>query len=170
MRTLSVLALAALGVTIAGDLLGTHVAPTKGHIGSILRRVGAGIYAGLYILLVLVHLGAWTYRWHLKSYRRRVSLYQNPVNHPITHSRGPQLMWGISFALIPLGVRAAYAILAAWSSADLFGAQPSSNPTLTKFNPITGDWVLYLVLSLLMEYLVVVIYLFSSIILSRRRR
>ncbi len=78
-------------------------------------------------------------------------------------------MWGISVALIPLGARVAYAILAAWASADLFGAQPSSNRVLAKANPITGDWIFYLVLSPIMEYLVVAIYLFSSIILSRRR-
>lgn len=85
LRTLSVLALAALGLTIAGDLLGTHVAPSQGHIGFILRRVGAGIYGGLYILLVMVHLGAWTYRWHLKSYRRRVSVCQ-PLSQPSHYS------------------------------------------------------------------------------------
>lgn len=72
LRILGLLALAALGVTIAGGILGTHVAPNQGNIGFILRRVGSGIYGGIYILLVLVHIGAWTYRWHLKSYRRRV--------------------------------------------------------------------------------------------------
>lgn len=77
-------------------------------------------------------------------------------------------MWGISFGLIPLGARTAYAILASWSAADLFGAQPSANPVLAKSNPVTGDWILYLVLSPIMEYVVVIIYLFSSVVLSRR--
>ena len=63
----------AFGLSIAGGLLGTHVAPAQGDIGFILRRVSSGVYGGLYILQVLVHFGAWTYRWHLKVYRRRVS-------------------------------------------------------------------------------------------------
>jgi hypothetical protein len=81
-----------------------------------------------------------------------------------------QLLWGISFGLLPLGARVAYAILSSWSSEDLFGARPSANPVLAKSNPITGDWVLFLLLSSVMEYVVVAIYLFSSVVLSRRRR
>lgn len=72
-RALGILALGALVVTVVGGILGTHVAPSKGDSGFILRRVGSGIYGGMYVFLVLVHLGAWTYRWHLKSYRRKVS-------------------------------------------------------------------------------------------------
>ncbi|XP_006454590.1 hypothetical protein AGABI2DRAFT_182557 [Agaricus bisporus var. bisporus H97] len=144
LRTLGILALGALAVTITGGVLGKHV-------GFVLRRVGSGIYGGMYVFLVLVHLGAWTYRWHLKSYRRK-------------------LMWGISIGLIPLGARTAYAILASWSSADLLGTQPSDNPVLARSNPVTGHLALYLVLSLVMEYLVVLIYLYSSVVLSRRHR
>ncbi|KAJ3575921.1 hypothetical protein NP233_g797 [Leucocoprinus birnbaumii] len=125
LRTLGFLAIVALALSIAGGLLGTHVAPNQGNVGFILRRVASGVYGGLYILQVLVHFGAWTYRWHLKSYRRK-------------------LLWGISFGLIPLGARVAYAILSSWSSSDLFGALPSANPVLAMCNPITGDWVLYL--------------------------
>jgi hypothetical protein len=62
----------------------------------------------------------------------------------------------------------AYAVLAAWSSADLYGVKPSSNPTLAKLNPITGNWVLYLVMSLGMEYVAAALYLFASTILARR--
>ncbi|KAF9454997.1 hypothetical protein P691DRAFT_691235 [Macrolepiota fuliginosa MF-IS2] len=149
LRALGLLSLIALGLTIAGGLVGTFIAKSKGNVGFILRRVGAGVYGGLYILIVLVHFGAWTYRWHLKNYRRK-------------------LMWGISVGLIPLGARVAYAILAAWSAADVFGTQLSSNAVLAKSNPTTGNWVLYLVLSPIMEYVVVAIYLYSSVILSRR--
>jgi hypothetical protein len=77
-------------------------------------------------------------------------------------------MWGISIALIPLGARTAYAILASWSSSDLLGTHPSSNPVLARSSPVTGHLALYLVLSPVMEYLVVLIYLYSSVVLSRR--
>lgn len=62
----------------------------------------------------------------------------------------------------------AYAVLAAWSSSDLHGLHPSSNATLAKLNPITGNWILYLVMSLVMEYVTAVLYLFASTILARR--
>jgi len=62
----------------------------------------------------------------------------------------------------------AYAVLAAWSSSDLYGLKLSSNATLAKLNPITGNWILYLVMSLVMEYVTAVLYLFASTILARR--
>jgi len=79
-----------------------------------------------------------------------------------------QLLWGITVALPFLGVRIAYAIIAAWSSSDLFGRNLSSNATLAKLNPVTGDWVWYLVLGLIMEYAVVALYLFASTVLARK--
>lgn len=79
LRTLGLLAIVALGLSIAGGLLGSRVAPTQGEIGFILRRVSSGIYGGLYLSQVLMHFGAWSYRWHLKIYRRRVS-------YPVTFS------------------------------------------------------------------------------------
>lgn len=80
-----------------------------------------------------------------------------------------QLLFGITVALPFLGVRIAYAVMAAWSSSDLDGKHLSSNPTLAKMNPVTGDWVLYLVLSVIMEFIVAAMYLFSSTVLSQRR-
>lgn len=72
-RIIGLLALAGLGIVVAGGILGTHIAPKSGHIGLTLRRAGAGIFAGVYVLLVLAHVGAWTYRWQLRHYRRHVS-------------------------------------------------------------------------------------------------
>jgi hypothetical protein len=79
-------------------------------------------------------------------------------------------MWGISAALPFLGVRVAYSVLATWSSSDLFGASPSKNPTLAQFNPVTGNWILYLVLGVLMEFAVTFLYMLSSTVLARRHR
>ncbi|KAF8979168.1 hypothetical protein BDQ17DRAFT_1030659 [Cyathus striatus] len=42
-----------LGVLIPGGILGTHIQPGAANTALILRRVGAGIYVGLYIALVL---------------------------------------------------------------------------------------------------------------------
>ena len=83
--------------------------------------------------------------------------------------RVQQLLTGITFAFPFLGVRMAYAVLAAWSASDLSGSQPSSNATLAKFNPVTGKWVLFLVLDLVMEWVVAALYLFASTVLAQRR-
>ena len=67
-------------------------------------------------------------------------------------------------------MRLAYAVIAVFSSSDLLGRDLSPNQTLAKLNPITGNWILYLVLSLIMEYVVTVLYLFASTILARKHR
>ncbi|KAG5653505.1 hypothetical protein H0H81_012715 [Sphagnurus paluster] len=139
-----------LGLAIAGGLLGTHISPEKGDVGLILRRASASVFAGVYVILFLAHFGCWTYHFQMRSYRRK-------------------LLAGMTLALPFLGVRAAYAILAAWSSSDLLGGKPSSNPILAKFNPITGQWVAYLAMSLVMEFIVAILYLLFSTVLSRRR-
>ncbi|KAF8807678.1 hypothetical protein BYT27DRAFT_7189766 [Phlegmacium glaucopus] len=149
LRTLGVLGLVGLALSIAGGVLGSPASLSHSKVALILREAAAGVYAGFYVVVFMVHIGAWTYRWHLRSYRRR-------------------LLWGISAALPFLGVRIAYSVLATWSSSDFFGASPSKNTTLAQFNPITGSWILYLVLGVLMEFAIVFLYLLSSMILARR--
>jgi hypothetical protein len=58
---------------------------------------------------------------------------------------------GITAALPFLGVRTIYSVLSAFS-----GDNPSGS--LYKFNRIYGEWQIYLVMSLIMEYVMVVIY------------
>ncbi|KAG6857600.1 hypothetical protein H0H87_010168 [Tephrocybe sp. NHM501043] len=141
--------LAGLGLSIAGGLLGTHVSPDKGDTGLILRRASAGVFAGAYVVLFLAHLGCWSYHFQMRSYRLK-------------------LLGGATLALPLLGVRVAYAVLSAWSASDLFGTSLSSNPILAKFNPLNGQWVAYLVMSVIMEFVVVALYLLFSTVLSRR--
>ena len=72
-RFLGFLAIAALAISIAGDDLGTDLAhPSQAHTGMILRRAAAIIFGFLWVLLVFVHIGCWTYRYYLRSHRRRV--------------------------------------------------------------------------------------------------
>jgi len=150
-RLAGLVVLVGLALSIAGGLLGTHVNPNSGNTGAILRRSSTGVFAGVYVFLFLAHLGCWTYHFQMRSYRRK-------------------LLGGITLALPFLGVRVAYAVLAAWSSSDLFGTSPSSNTILAKFNPITGLWITYLVMSLIMEFIVSALYLLFSTVLSRRHR
>ncbi|KAJ7462767.1 hypothetical protein B0H11DRAFT_2054271 [Mycena galericulata] len=143
--------LIAMALAIAGGILGTHIAPTKGHIGDILRKTAAALYGALYIVLFVLHLRCWGDRYELRSHRRR-------------------LLGGVLLALPVLGARVAYEILASWSSSDLFGLQPSSNPTLAMFQPITGKWILFLILGFICEFVVAAIYMLSSTVLARPRR
>ncbi|PBK77147.1 hypothetical protein ARMSODRAFT_263786 [Armillaria solidipes] len=150
LRFAGLIAVIALALAIAGGLLGTHVNPDA-NAGMIVRRVEAGVYGALYLLLVFITMVSWSHRYFMRSYRRR-------------------LLTGVTFALLFIGVRVAYEILAAWSASDVFGRQLSSNPTLAKFNPITGDWVPYLVMGLIVEYVAAAFFIVPAVMLHRRTR
>ncbi|KIK71400.1 hypothetical protein GYMLUDRAFT_33562 [Collybiopsis luxurians FD-317 M1] len=151
LRIIALVVTAALALSIAGGLLGTHVAPNDAHTGLLLRRIAAGLYAGSYLLLVGMTFMSWSYGYLMRSWRRN-------------------LLGGATVALLPLGARAAYAVLEAWSSSDIFGSQLSSNPTLAEFNPVTGNYLTYLLIGLVMEYLVALLCLLFSTIRTRRHR
>jgi len=107
------------------------VQASDGHSAGLdLRKAGYILYAVAWLLIVIVLFGAWGYRHVIMRYRKG-------------------LLFGITCALPFLGVRMVYGILNAFST---------SVPSIAKFNSVTGDWVLYLVMSLIMEYCVVVIY------------
>lgn len=72
LRLIGVLGLAGLGLCIAGGVLGIQATANQ-NLATILRRAGVCLYAGMYVILFMVHIGTWTYRWHLRSYRRNVS-------------------------------------------------------------------------------------------------
>ncbi|KAF9066057.1 hypothetical protein BDP27DRAFT_1228036 [Rhodocollybia butyracea] len=148
LRIIAFFAVAALALSIAGGLEGSING--NDNLGLILRRVSAGTYAGTYLLLLYATAVSWSYRFIMRSYRRH-------------------LLYAVTFALLPLGVRAAYAVLSAWSSSDLFGLELSSNPDLAQFQPITGNYLTYLLMGLVMEFLVALICLYFSTIGMRRR-
>ena len=74
LRFLGLLAVAAIAFIIAGSLLGSPVAPSRGSTGCGLRRVGACLFGVLYLLIVFAHFGAFSYRWQVRSHRRKVSI------------------------------------------------------------------------------------------------
>ncbi|KAF8656380.1 hypothetical protein AX16_002567 [Volvariella volvacea WC 439] len=149
-RTFGFFCLIALILNVVGGVLGSEVSPNTATVGAILRQAGACLYAAIWLLLFLLILGLWTYRYHMKRYRR-------------------WLLAGITLAQPILGARAAYAVLSAWSSTDLAGTDLSINPILARFNPYTGDWMLYLVLSFVAEVLVAIAYVISAAVIARRR-
>jgi hypothetical protein len=92
--------------------------------------------------------------------------FSSLLTHLDLYSR--QLLVGICLAIPFLGARIAYAVISAFSSLDLYGKNLSSDPNLRKLNPVTGQWYLYLVLGPVMEYLAILVYLFSSVVLAQR--
>ncbi|KAF5312698.1 hypothetical protein D9619_002870 [Psilocybe cf. subviscida] len=148
LRLVALVILAGIGLTTAGGILGIQ-AHSNHSSAKLLREIGNILYAISYVCLFIAHIGTWTYRWHLRSYRRN-------------------LLFGISTALPLLGVRIAYSVLQAFSASDVRGLEPSSNPTLAKLNPVTGNFTLWLVLSVIMEFIVALLYLYSSTVLAKK--
>jgi hypothetical protein len=69
-----------------------------------------------------------------------------------------QLLIAISSALPFLGIRVLYSVLSSYSGSPIPNAESSTNSSLSKFNIINGDWRIYLVMGLIMEYVVVLVY------------
>lgn len=74
LRTIGLLGLAGLALCIAGGVLATTEGANQ-DVATALRRAGVCVYAGVFAILIAVHIGTWTYRWHLRSYRRSVSSF-----------------------------------------------------------------------------------------------
>lgn len=106
LRMLGVLCLVALALTIAGGVLGspTSLSPSKSAL--TLREAAAGLFAAFFVIDFFANIGAWTYRWHLRSYRRKVRKIFNLVSDSfVTFSLsvalvgdycGPSLPWRAS--------------------------------------------------------------------------
>jgi len=80
------------------------------------------------------------------------------------------MLGGMFLALPFLGARCAYEVLTAWSSTDPFGNKLSTNPALAQFNPVQGNYLTYLLMGLVSEFLTAIIYLLFSTVLSEFRR
>jgi len=138
-RLLGLLATIALALSVYGS---TETSPSEVSNGTTLRRVGAFLFFLLYLLLVGVHAYCWMNVGRLMKHRRT-------------------LLTAISSALPFLGIRVIYSILSAFSGSLSFSGTASTTPNtsaLAKFSMLTGDWPIYLVMSVLMELVVVVIY------------
>lgn len=64
--------LAGVGVGAAGGAIGVS-ANANASLATALHRAGVCIFVAAYIFIAGLHIAAWTYRWHLRSYRRSVS-------------------------------------------------------------------------------------------------
>lgn len=141
--------LQALG-TAAVILMGISYASSDSSSSSsnIMRRAGVIILAILYIIVVGICIFLWTQIRFVMRYRK-------------------QLLKVISVALPFLAIRTLYSVLSTFSSSsfDVASTTQPNTSDLAKFNIFTGEWQIYLVMDMLMEYAVVIIYCVAGFVL-----
>ncbi|KAG1809979.1 uncharacterized protein HD556DRAFT_1317071 [Suillus plorans] len=145
-RLLQILGMIALILTITG--ISNETSSSSSSSWNTMRRVGVILFCALYIILVGICVHVWTQAGFVMRYRK-------------------QLLKAISIALPFLAIRTLYSVLSTFSS-DSFsitGTTESNTSDLAKFNILTGEWQIYLVMDMLMEYAVVIIYAVAGIVL-----
>lgn len=142
-RLLQFLGLAALILTIIG--ISNSSSDGSNSSANTMRRVGVILFAVLYIALVGICVVLWTRIRFVMRYRK-------------------QLLMAVSVALPFLAVRTLYSILSTFSSSSFATTQPNTSD-LAKFNIVTGEWQIYLVMDMLMEYVIVIIYSVAGLVL-----
>ncbi|KAG2070647.1 hypothetical protein BDR04DRAFT_1018194 [Suillus decipiens] len=147
-RLLQLFGTVALILTIVGISDEVGSSSSSDSQGNTYRRVGVILFAVLYIILVGICLYLWTRIRFVMRYRK-------------------ELLKAISVAFPFLAVRTIYSILSTFSSST-FSITTTTQPNtgdLAKFNLFTGEWQIYLVMEMLMEYAVVIIYCVAAIVL-----
>ncbi|KAG1834052.1 hypothetical protein DFJ58DRAFT_691567 [Suillus subalutaceus] len=149
-RLLQLLGTIALILVIVGISDETSSSSSSNSSGNTMRRAGVILFAVLYIILVGICIHLWTKARFVLRYRK-------------------QLLVAISIALPFLAVRTIYSILSTFSSSSFSITSTSSTRAntgdLAKFNIFTGEWQIYLVMEMLMEYAIVIIYSIAAIML-----
>ncbi|KAG1744545.1 uncharacterized protein EDB91DRAFT_1246671 [Suillus paluster] len=146
-RLLQLLGLVALILTIIG--ISDASSSSSSSSGNTMRRAGVILFVVLYIILVGICLFLWSQVRFVLKYRK-------------------QLLKAISIALPFLAIRTLYSVLSTFSSSTFDISSTSSQPNtsdLAKFNILTGEWQIYLVMDMLMEYAVVIIYTVAALVL-----
>jgi len=141
--------LAVLGGVDAGDN-----SASKQKTGTHFRKIGAIVLAVAFIVICALQLLLWTAAARLR--KNAISMYS--------------LLLGITFAMPFLFIRVLYTVLSSFSALDFasLGSGATVQKTgLAKFNSITGEWQIWLVMSVLMEFIVALIYLSFGLRLAR---
>jgi hypothetical protein len=148
-RLLQILGTVALILVIIGITDETSSSSSSNSQGNTLRRVGVILFTVLYVMLVGICLYLWTQIRFVMRYRK-------------------QLLKAISIALPFLAIRTLYSILSTFSSSSFSltsTSTTSDTSDLAKFNLFTGEWQIYLVMEMLMEYAIVIIYSVAALVL-----
>lgn len=147
LRLLHVLITVGLIMTVIGAIDAGNSSQSKRDKGSTLRKVGGIILLTAFVILTLIHLLFWKCKQELVRYQTT-------------------LLKGISFAVPFLAVRVVYTTLSAFSPSSSLSTSAitsGSSSGLAKFNSTSGSWQLFLVMSVLMEFVVISIYIFFGL-------
>ncbi|TBU41118.1 hypothetical protein BD309DRAFT_898715 [Dichomitus squalens] len=148
-RTFRILHLLGTAAVILAVIGGVNMSNAKNehdlNSAATIRHIGAILFVVLYAFIVAVTAFCWLNREQVLKYRRK-------------------LLFTIIASLPFLLVRVAYSVLGAFAPSS-FGFDTEghlipvqSNSALRHFSSSTGDWAIYLVMSVLMECIVVLIY------------
>lgn len=141
-RILGLLSSVALALSIAGGVkIGQNTASddvSAINSGNNLRHIGVILFAVQFGLTVLATFFVWGHIQQVMKHRRT-------------------LLKAVTFSLPFLGVRVLYSILSAYAPLGIPGVT-SGSPSLAKFNSTRGSFAIWLVMSPVMEFIVIVIY------------
>ncbi|PIL26229.1 hypothetical protein GSI_11984 [Ganoderma sinense ZZ0214-1] len=153
-RTFRILHLVATVAIILAIVGGTSVSSAKKQSdlsnATTFRRVGAILFVILYAGVVAITAFCWLNRGQVLKYRRK-------------------LLLAILASLPFLFVRVAFSVLSSFAplpfgfDADGHMVAVVSSSPLKQFSSTSGSWVIYLVMSVLAEYAVVLIYTFAGV-------
>ncbi|EKM60756.1 uncharacterized protein PHACADRAFT_246870 [Phanerochaete carnosa HHB-10118-sp] len=142
LRLMGLLSSVALLLTIVGGVnIGSNTSSddvSKINSGNNLRHIGVILFVVQFVLTVLVTFFIWSKISQIMKHRRT-------------------LLKAITLSLPFLGVRVLYTILSAYSPLGIPGVT-SGSPSLAKFNSTRGDFGIWLIMSPIMEFIVIVIY------------
>ncbi|KAI5123723.1 hypothetical protein M0805_000316 [Coniferiporia weirii] len=147
LRLVKLLITTGLVISIVGAIEASSSSESSRNTSTTLRRVGSILLAASYVILVFVHFLFWQAGDELVKFQKT-------------------LLKGISCALPFLAVRTLYSVLSSFSPASSFtstGVSSGSSSGLAKFNSISGEWQIFLVMGILMEFIVVSIYIFFGL-------
>ncbi|KAG1829518.1 hypothetical protein EV424DRAFT_432510 [Suillus variegatus] len=145
-RLLQLLGTVALILVIVG--ISEASSSSSSSSANTMRRAGVILFCVLYIILVGICIFLWTRIHFVLRYRK-------------------QLLKAVSIALPFLAIRTLYSVLSTFSSSSfsITGTTEPNTSDLAKFNILTGEWQIYLVMDMLMEYAIVIIYSVAGIVL-----
>ncbi|KAI0334289.1 hypothetical protein GY45DRAFT_1318778 [Cubamyces sp. BRFM 1775] len=145
LRLMGVLGTVALVLAIIGGVnSGNAKSQSDLNTGTKLRKIGSALFGVLYVAVAFVTAFCWQNKANILKYRRK-------------------LLQGITVALPFLFIRVLYAILSAFApvtrafDADGHPIPVNSSSSLKTFGP-SGSWAVYLIMSVVAEYIVVLIY------------
>ncbi|PSS08894.1 hypothetical protein PHLCEN_2v3384 [Hermanssonia centrifuga] len=139
LRVVKIASTVALALAISGGVAAaSDTELSKINNGLKMRHIGVIIFAIVLLLITLVHVYYWMNKERIMKHRRN-------------------LLLAISFSVPFLAVRVLYTVLSSFAPTGIPGVT-SGSASLAAFSSTTGNFVVYLIMSVIMEFIVIIIY------------